>query len=244
MGQSVSGRTSPEGNKITYPYPLSSAKKIKGWRRQEVAAAIGNKCLVQELAAALERGTRRNLRRPGLPIELVTYIIRLAECTIVNRRLTAWVKTPCLARADSARAVQKLWFETVTLTASEISKISGIQLHTIGWTKHPNGPSCTWFEIVILTQQQEDHDFVVKRRSDNTEFTWISHHNHVLSDGVEYRRGMMFTYLDEFFIHGLQEGDKIGVRVCAQYEGWQNFAVEGVLRVDEWFEPRSINYDS
>ncbi|KIJ56433.1 hypothetical protein M422DRAFT_23700 [Sphaerobolus stellatus SS14] len=217
--------------------------------QQEIASSLGNKgSLFQGLAIALERGNRTPYR-PGLPVKLVIYIMRLADCTSVNRRLTTSVDTPCRIKADDSKAIQKLWFETPTLTIGEISNMARIQLHTVsrdqGWCSNPQDGSWSWFEIVVLTPLREDPtQFVVKKGSgshlNDGELIWISHHNPIASDAARHRPGIVFTGDHEIFTH-LQEGDKIGVRICAQFGNWQNFALEGALRIDQWFDPTRSN---
>ncbi|KIJ56434.1 hypothetical protein M422DRAFT_23700 [Sphaerobolus stellatus SS14] len=175
--------------------------------------------------------------------------MRLADCTSVNRRLTTSVDTPCRIKADDSKAIQKLWFETPTLTIGEISNMARIQLHTVsrdqGWCSNPQDGSWSWFEIVVLTPLREDPtQFVVKKGSgshlNDGELIWISHHNPIASDAARHRPGIVFTGDHEIFTH-LQEGDKIGVRICAQFGNWQNFALEGALRIDQWFDPTSFS---
>ena len=106
-----------------------------------------------------------------------------------------------------------------------------------GWCNDPSQGSWSWFEVVILAPAGDDKQTVaIKKGSDGKDLVWTSHKNPVASDAFAWRKGERFESDHEIW-RQLAEGDSIGVRVCAQYGKWGNTAKEGILKVDEWFEP-------
>ena len=187
------------------------------------------------LARSLEGGYHS---RPGLPVELVIYIFRLADCVLPSERFTMKIDIPCRAKASSGTISNTIWFSTPPLSREPLSRIASIQLVTLsrdqGWCGDPSSGSWSWFEIVIL---RGDSQQVVKKSAvGGKDLVWISHHNPIASKQYSWLEGSIFGSDHELWKH-LAEGDRIAVRACAQYGGWCCSAMEGFLKADEWFEP-------
>lgn len=75
----------------------------------------------------------------------------------------------------------------------------------------------------------------------DVETVWLSHKNPIATPTPEDQWGTVFGPDHEMW-KNLQEGDSIGVRVCAQFPGWANHAERGILQIDEWFDPISPSH--
>ncbi|KIJ45435.1 hypothetical protein M422DRAFT_29882, partial [Sphaerobolus stellatus SS14] len=100
------------------------------------------------------------------------------------------------------------------------------------------GDSFSWFDIIVLEKPTDTVPKVVNGVS----LVWLSHANLVNDFGADAAPGQLF---DENLINeedveqrhaagilrhtrsALQPGNAIAVRVCAQFEGWENYAEAG-----------------
>ncbi|KIJ36117.1 hypothetical protein M422DRAFT_34386, partial [Sphaerobolus stellatus SS14] len=149
--------------------------------------------------------------------------------------------TGCLVQATDATLQSKIWFTTPALTSESINQLEAVQLFTrsrfqrrdgepVGASIAP-GDSFSWFDIIILEKPTD------------TLLVWLSHTNLVNDFGADAAPGKLF---DENLINedeeqrhaagilgqiksALQPGNAVAVRVCAQFEGWENYAESGHL---------------
>jgi hypothetical protein len=133
-----------------------------------------------------------------------------------------------------------LWFSTPPFNRRLLSKVARMQLETYshdqGWCSNPSAGSWSWFELVILSPQGDDDVLSRKKGADGNDLVWHSHSNPVASREFSGVEGSRFESDHDIWKH-LKEGDRIGVNVCAQFFGWENIAREGILKVEEFFEP-------
>ncbi|KAF8528377.1 hypothetical protein BU17DRAFT_80686 [Hysterangium stoloniferum] len=183
------------------------------------------------LARSLEAGTPT---RPGLPIELVIPILRMAHC-IVPSPVEFSSTSNCQARAMSHEPVVIPWMSTPPLQRKDIARLASMQLRTFsrdqGWCNDEAAGSWSWFEIAISSAEN-----IVKQKPDGNDLVWLSHRNPIASQELDWRIGDMFGPDHEVWEY-LEEGDMLVVRVCAQFGAWQNIAQNGHLQFMEWFEP-------
>ncbi|KAG8792629.1 hypothetical protein FRC12_005408 [Ceratobasidium sp. 428] len=136
---------------------------------------------------------------------------------------------PCYVCSMDPTTVSKIWFATPPLDKNTIDHLSEVQLFTNssdqGWA---DDKSCSWswFDLVVLGPDSE-----APLQQNNYELAWRSHGNPVGIDNDEVLDGPVFQRKDSL-LHGLlKEGNRIGVRVCARFTGWQNIANEGRLEL-------------
>jgi len=200
-------------------------------RRPEAQDALELRRLYHALARSLELGTST---RPGLPVELVIQILRMAHC-ILPSPVQLSSTSECRADAGTGEPVVIPWMSTPPFQRKYITRIAGMRLKTLsrdqGWCSDESAGSWSWFEIAIL-----DSENIVKKRRDGNDVLWVSHRNPIASQEFDWRIGLTFGPDHEVWDY-LEDGDMLLVRVCAQYGGWRNIARKATLEFTEWFEP-------
>ncbi|KAG8787545.1 hypothetical protein FRC12_015468 [Ceratobasidium sp. 428] len=138
---------------------------------------------------------------------------------------------PCYAYSHDPTVVSKIWFATPPLDKNTIQHLSEVQLFTDstdqGWASDRSG-SYSWFELVILEPHSD-----TSLQQNNLELAWKSHDNPIGIDNDKILGGHVFQRQEaDSLLHGLlDEGSRIGVRVCARFRGWKNIANEGRLEL-------------
>ncbi|KAL0958133.1 hypothetical protein HGRIS_000301 [Hohenbuehelia grisea] len=130
--------------------------------------------------------------------------------------------------AESNELTSRIWFTTPALDADLLKRINKIQLQTFshdqGYASFPEAGSWSWFDIAVL----ETPDATTPKVKDGLTLLWLSHTNS-LGVGHDTRQiGDVFDRSHDIF-RALEPGNAIGVRVCARFPGWQNFATSGSL---------------
>ncbi|KAF8590665.1 hypothetical protein K439DRAFT_40474 [Ramaria rubella] len=228
MGQLQWGTASVDNSQMTSPYGRGLMLP-----RYHLDDSLELRWLYHELSHSLEGGT---LERPGLPVELIIYILRLADCVLPSPRFNIEIGDPCHVRARSGDTVFQTWFSTPPLDRGLLSKIARMQLKTVsrdqGWCSNPGAGSWSWFELAIISAGDRGKPAVKRREGYGEDFVWLSHRNLVAMRENQHLEGMVFDHDHEIWQH-LEEGDRIEIRVCARFAGWENNALKGVLKVDE-----------
>jgi hypothetical protein len=205
---------------------------------------------LQSLATSLQLGTDT---RPALPTELVLYILRLARC--LKHRPSRVIEGARVRVSSGGPKESLLWITSPPFDRTMIAKTGSMKLYTHskdqGWANDPNTASYSWFDIGIFTTGDTnglgsgDDGVVVKlrlkRRANDEPLIWQSHTNFLRTKDYEFQRGIEFGPEHEIWDY-LDEGDVIGVYVCAQYPGWRNDAEHGFLDFWEWFEPMDLSH--
>lgn len=146
----------------------------------------------------------------------------------------------CRVNATSSGRGCILWFSTPAFDHRLLTRVTSMQLvtksHDQGWCSNASDGSWSWFELVILSPQGNDEIPLPKKGDDGKDLAWFSHTNPIASKDYSWIRGRRFESDHDIWKH-VVVGDCIGVRVCAQYPGWQNIARKGVLNVEEFFDP-------
>ncbi|KZS89628.1 hypothetical protein SISNIDRAFT_458569 [Sistotremastrum niveocremeum HHB9708] len=190
--------------------------------------------LFHALAHALELG---DSSRPGLPIELVLYIMQLANCRIVH----TWRHDepgPVVVRyiPRSPGPTRYLWKMTPPLTRNPLHRCRGMTIRTLGrnqgFVSDPNAGNWSWYEVGLYGKDGE-----VKKGPDGEALQWSSHYNDMHS------KSLTWVSSDETFdsSHPIwryaKDGDRIGVMMCAQFPGWSCQAQSLEIVFWRWFEP-------
>ncbi|GLB44861.1 putative patatin-like phospholipase [Lyophyllum shimeji] len=154
--------------------------------------------------------------------------------TIENDQYIVTTSTPCDVFAETDKVASEIWLRTPALDKSLIDKIVQIQLETKsrdqGWVSVPEAGSWSWFDIIVL-DSPEASDIKVK---DGLALAWLSHDNALGQKEYAKQIGPALGSIHDIFT-GLEAGNALGVRVCAQFRGWENHVSEGrlILRVSE-----------
>ncbi|KAG8690778.1 hypothetical protein FRC11_009211, partial [Ceratobasidium sp. 423] len=161
---------------------------------------------------ALARGSPT---RPGLPLELVISICRLASFeTVQIRRSPGSIRE---VRAWGTKVESRLWFQTGRFTKELLSRIKSVQLVTMshhqGFVNDRHAGSWSWFEIRVARPTALDPpQFEVKHQPDGNEISWRSHSHPVEEETAEQQgdfaehRGRVFGPSDQLW-NKIEEGD-------------------------------------
>ncbi|KZV92660.1 hypothetical protein EXIGLDRAFT_718113 [Exidia glandulosa HHB12029] len=189
-----------------------------------------------QLARTLIRGRGAPNSRPGLPVEIVLFIIRLAELLVPLPSLRCHVQEKITVYAPDGHIAQADWFATNPLSRHDLQHIAALQLRTYshdqGWANDPDAGSWTWFDVCIATPQK----VLAIRPADGTELRWRSHSNPVASKKFKKRVGLVFAPDHEIWTR-IRDGQVILVRACAQFGSWTNYADRASLDFWGYFEP-------
>lgn len=192
--------------------------------------------------------------RPALPFEIVRDISRLSHLTIPFEDVNT--TTQIIAHAHSQQAVRRLWFETKPLDSlASINNLASLQLFTYcehqGWVSMPGHGSWSWFELAILknaaSNQSSEPGVIaqtsessglerIKVREDGQPLRWVSHRIPVPQKKPTHLDGPLFDTEHELFTF-LEVGDSVGVFACAQFGAWRCKGLEGVLKLEKFYEP-------
>ncbi|KIK65149.1 hypothetical protein GYMLUDRAFT_258629 [Collybiopsis luxurians FD-317 M1] len=149
---------------------------------------------------------------------------------------------PCVVSSSDAEMKSKIWFTTPAFDEKAIAQLESIQLFTRSRLQLSQGAvvedgnSFSWFDLVIL----EDSNATEPKVLNGVSLVWLSHSNKSNKIGPQaWSQGELFDVNVEdtrsqqiLPIKGsLKPGNVIGVRVCAQFAGWENYADFGQLVV-------------
>ncbi|KAJ3537702.1 hypothetical protein NMY22_g5481 [Coprinellus aureogranulatus] len=145
----------------------------------------------------------------------------------------AWLRcdTPCEpVEAYSDRVETKIWFKSKPVDKDFCYRVTQLQLCTDskdqGYANEKQGGSWTWFELVILANENSDEP---KKSKEGDELVWRSHSNRLANDVNPTRHfGAVFDRRSDLLAN-FEVGDVLAVRVCARFPGWVNFASRGYI---------------
>ncbi|EJD51134.1 hypothetical protein AURDEDRAFT_159545 [Auricularia subglabra TFB-10046 SS5] len=186
------------------------------------------------LARALHRGTDG---RPALPLEVILAIFRAADIIVPDPSLTVLASRSLNLLCENERTdALETWFTTSPLTQATLSRLAGIQLHTLSYDPRvPEGNddpfSFTWYSIFIQRESGVPLD-----DRDRESWGWESHRNHLGGDNPVYLRGPLLGH-NHPLLQELREGDILAVVAFAPFKGVHNIALRGHLRFWTYFEP-------
>ncbi|KAH6902475.1 acyl transferase/acyl hydrolase/lysophospholipase [Coprinopsis sp. MPI-PUGE-AT-0042] len=175
---------------------------------------------------------------------LSTDIVPSLSDTIQDGSYSIMSSTSCFVKSDANDLASKIWFATAALDEHAIKQLEAVQLFTYSRCQESRkeaiaeGDSFSWFDLVVLETPFETTPKVLNGVS----LVWQSHSNwsaFIHPFGIQ---GQVFDIdiSDEEVPRSqqiaqikacLEPGNAIGVRVCAQYPGWENFAQSGQLVV-------------
>ncbi|CAA7261941.1 unnamed protein product [Cyclocybe aegerita] len=137
----------------------------------------------------------------------------------------------CHVKATDSGVASKIWFMSKDFDQASLGMLVSVQLSTVardqGFSPSSDDGSWTWFEIVILTSPFNQSPKIVGGRS----LKWFSHCNKRAVSSNTKLWGPKFEKSHEMFEY-LEPGNILVVRVCAQYEHWENFAEIGHLHLE------------
>ncbi|GJJ13002.1 hypothetical protein Clacol_007251 [Clathrus columnatus] len=226
----------------------------------DIANSSGLRQFYPVLAVALEQGSDI---RPGLPIELVSYIMRLADCVLLSMhsRISTANFVVC---SVTSQVVSQPCLLTDPVSREMIPHLARMRLttnsHDQGWYNYPDSGSWTWFEVALVEHDASGNLRVKVRRSiendssagdintpeiattllnDAQPLSWISHRNRQGSVSFIVQEGIEFGPDHEIWQH-ISEGDQILVRACAKYGSWKNHIDWTALKIWEWYNPVNL----
>uniref|UniRef100_A0A0W0FFI5 PNPLA domain-containing protein n=1 Tax=Moniliophthora roreri TaxID=221103 RepID=A0A0W0FFI5_MONRR len=150
--------------------------------------------------------------------------------------------TPCNIKSEDNELKSKIWFTTPPLDQDAINRLESIQLFTRSrlqsnqTTRVLQGDSFSWFDLVILEKPTD----TIPKVTNGVSLVWLSHSNDSSYIHPYGTQGQLFDEDDHqqprakqiVQIKGsLEPGNVVGVRVCAQFAGWENYAEFGQLVV-------------
>jgi hypothetical protein len=193
--------------------------------------------------------------------------MRLADCK-VESPLTRFISTRISIYGYSNETLRShVWFHTNPLTASDISRIWGMQLTTISRAlgSYNSGitDSGSWFEIAIFSPKNQGQsqlaspsempssitevhpeftilggvDFAIKYRADGEALTWISHNNSGGEREATRYDGLVYGSRHELWSY-LSPGDCIAVLACCK-DGRLCTGERALLKFWEHFDLRT-----
>ncbi|KAG7094147.1 hypothetical protein E1B28_007759 [Marasmius oreades] len=148
----------------------------------------------------------------------------------------------CVVKAVNNELQSKIWFTTPALDQDYINRLEAVQLITKSryqldrTLEVKKGDSFSWFDIVILKKPTD----TVPKTETGVSLVWLSHSNGSKFIDEYGHQGQLFDEEDKEQLRAreiiqikgsLEPGDVIGVRVCAQFPGWENYAEFGQLVV-------------
>ncbi|KAG8950783.1 hypothetical protein FRC03_012748 [Tulasnella sp. 419] len=191
----------------------------------------------------------RSQKRPGLPLNVVRKIMRMAGIMAPQPRVfkSEYTSEPeehdglWGVAAEGSSVAQELWIVTHPLSGQMIRNMAQIQLRTRsrdqGWAGSSDPNSYSWFSLGVLTRLPGG---VLGPKPDPTKASymglWLSHNNNRGDPEIRDYAGKIFT-ADVEPVSGLSPGDRLVAWMHAQYGGWENFAEEGKIVYWEYFEP-------
>lgn len=120
------------------------------FKRNDIAQSSELQRVYPLLAAALQNGSST---RPGLPIELVSYIMRLADCVLLSMLTKVSTESFVLHSSSSQLHAQPCLLSD-TVSQKMIPHLAKLRLttssHDQGWCSEPSRGSWTWFEITLV----------------------------------------------------------------------------------------------
>ncbi|KAL5636415.1 hypothetical protein ACGC1H_000397 [Rhizoctonia solani] len=228
---------------------LRSRESREAVPRLDIALVRPDPNVVRVYYMAVKALARGSSDRPGLPLELVIHICRLAGFEV--QQVSRPPKGIKEVRAWGPMISSRFWFQTEQFTKETLSRARSIQLVTMS---HHQGPvddrhagSWSWFEIRVarpIEQDQSQLTFEVKRRPDGAEVSQRSHSHPIDEETAEQQRdfaehrGLVFGPGDRLWDE-IEEGDVLQVVMKAQFSGWTNVASDGILKINTWWEPSS-----
>jgi len=192
-----------------------------------------------ELSRTLVRGATN---RPALPTELVLSVLAFADCLVPDSlRVETYYSRDTVTASSPTR---RIWLATEPLDAATLSRISGLQLHTVGrdqrWPEAVEtdlGPR-TWFEISIQRPKPGSSKWEHVHRLPKREepYGWISHYNVAEQQQSQPLSGQFFGPDHEIW-RELHPGDRLAVAICIPQRPWSGTGMSA--RLDFWrrFEP-------
>ncbi|PPQ65918.1 hypothetical protein CVT24_011251 [Panaeolus cyanescens] len=144
----------------------------------------------------------------------------------------AWIRceSECVVTAQTADVASKIWFQTKPVDREFCYRVTQLQLCTSsrdqGNVQDKNAGSWTWFELVILADENTTEPKVSK---EGKPMVWRSHSNRISNEGhTTFHFGAVFDRRSELLV-ALEVNDVLAVRVCARFPGWTNHADKGYI---------------
>ena len=156
---------------------------------------------------------------------------------IIGKEIDIWKENGGLSNVISQEEnpAQQDWFSTSPLSAHDLANTHSMQLLTLSsdrvWVSNSNAGRWSWFDIALTPCERE--------RLDGDGHSWLSHSNSRPTSTFRRCAGTIFGPGHEIW-QIAQIGDRIGVRACAQYNGWGNVAPVALLTLQEYFIPSFV----
>ncbi|KAG8927094.1 hypothetical protein FRC02_008459 [Tulasnella sp. 418] len=185
--------------------------------------------------------------RPGLPVELVRKILRMANITSPQPRTldAEYVMEPQKQgiygiESRSSIETRELWIVSKAISRQLAHKIAQIQVMTVskdqGWGDSGGG-SYSWFSLGILRRLPGGvYGPRTQPGSGSYIASWKSHNNKTADPEFTSYEGNKYGAHEEPLTL-LTPGDRLCVWMHAQYTAWANYAQEGKIVYWEFFEP-------
>ncbi|PPQ82479.1 hypothetical protein CVT24_002371 [Panaeolus cyanescens] len=144
----------------------------------------------------------------------------------------AWLRSEskCIVAAQTADVASQIWFKSKPVDREFCYRVTQIQLCTSsrdqGNVQDKNAGSWTWFELVILADENATEPKVSK---EGREMVWRSHSNRISDErSPTFHFGAVFDRRSDL-LAALEVGDVLAVRVCARFPAWTNYAHKGYI---------------
>jgi hypothetical protein len=123
---------------------------------------------------------------------------------------------------------KEIWFKSKPVDRKFCYRVAQLQLstdsHDQGFVDNSLLGSYSWFEVSIL----EDEKATEPRFKDTRELTWRSHSNRLGVKDVSRHYGVVFDRRGQL-LDDLEPGNVIAVRICVQFQGWENVGVSATI---------------
>ncbi|KAA1477228.1 hypothetical protein DENSPDRAFT_884915 [Dentipellis sp. KUC8613] len=177
--------------------------------------------------------------RPGIPLELVSLILKYAGCALLSksRSIVAVQFLGCneerLSGCDATVVVR-----LPPLDAVGLRRIAHIKLVTLsrdqGWQNDPNSRNYSWFDVGVLQGSQPGGDL---RKTNGQPALWMSHLNTIVGgSGFSRHEGRIFAH-DHPLWNAAAVGDVIVGRARARFGSQRNATASAAFFVWEYFDP-------
>ena len=206
-----------------------------------------------QLWRAFLRGSRSPPKRPPLPTNLIAEILRLGDCCVPIPSLSRSAATGCCVISQGFNdRLNDMWFHTLPVQPSILpvlrSSVARLEIDILsrdqGWASDPTA-SCSWFELVLPERPLTDENIglnnprTIVEDGEVKRLVWVFHHNDIASP--HWKKSHSVIDENHEVWKYVEAGDVLGVRVCAQYRGWENRARDGSMKVMRYFEPGVVD---
>jgi len=208
---------------ITQDEPADVLESTRPPRYKQYADEL---VLFEAVAHSLLRGSHN---RSPLPMELVLYIMKLAECIVVEPSLDILEvrRSPISLKPREIPLEMTVFMVTKPMTRAIISRTAGLHLRTFSRNQG-------WIEIGLYKSHAEG---TPRYSSNGTELSWLTHN-------IVDHSPLFYWYSSEMFIDPghemwshIEEGDCIGVRLGAANTGRSFRTKRALVQFWRWYEP-------